>query len=291
MTYWFNVIGLSDVELIKKIGELFNMHHMDVEDIVHVSQWSKIEVKEDYIFSILKMIYLENQNIVHEHLGILKKDNIVITFQETPGDVFDEIRDRLVKKKGQIRQRGGDYLFYALLDALIDQYFIIINHISADFKVLEMGIIENENASKEKIYKIRKELVYLVNSIIPIKDSINSLYFQESSFISENMKPYYNDLKEHLLQISDSLKAYKEMTNSLHEMHMSNVSNDMNKIMMTLTIFSAIFIPLSFLAGVFGMNFSYIPGLDYRSSFYIFVMICVITSGGMLMVFKSKKWY
>ncbi|MBM7562999.1 Mg2+ and Co2+ transporter CorA [Fusibacter tunisiensis] len=114
---------------------------------------------------------------------------------------------------------------------------------------------------------------------------------QKESFVHENMRPYYNDLNEHLCQITDSLKAYKEMNNSLHEMHMSNVSNDMNKIMMTLTIFSAIFIPLSFLAGVFGMNFSYIPGLDIKSAFYVFITVCATTAGGMLLFFKLKKWY
>ncbi|MBM7562996.1 CorA family divalent cation transporter [Fusibacter tunisiensis] len=161
MTYWFNIIGLNNADLIKSIGEKFCMHHMDVEDIVHVSQWSKIEVKRDYIFSILKMIYLNEKKIIHEHLGILQKDNIVITFQETPGDVFDEIRERLKEGKGQIRDKGSDYLFYTLLDALIDQYFIIINHISTDFKQLEMKILENDIQHKEKIYEMRKELVYL----------------------------------------------------------------------------------------------------------------------------------
>ncbi|HKK95356.1 MAG TPA: magnesium/cobalt transporter CorA [Anaerovoracaceae bacterium] len=289
--YWYNVVGLSNVEMIQQIGKSFDIHNMDLEDIVHVSQWSKIEVKENYNFSVLKMIYLSNQKIIHEHLAIYHKGNMIITFQETPGDVFENVRDRLIRNQGSIRNKAGEYLFYSLLDALVDQYFIVINKISSDFIDIEMKILEGDKRSKEKVHELRKELLYLINSVTPMKDSVTSLIENGRIIIDEDLEPYYGDLDEHLNQISDSLKAYKEMTNSLQEMHATNVSNDMNKIMMTLTIFSAIFIPLSFLAGVFGMNFHYFPGLDIKAGIYIFMSVCVIIAGGMLLFFKSKKWY
>lgn len=288
---WYNVVGLSNVEMIKDIGSSFDMHHMDLEDIVHVSQWSKIDIKANYNFSVLKMIYLREQKIIHEHLAVYHNNNIIITFQETPGDVFEDIRERLIRKQGGIRDNGGEYLFYSLLDSLVDQYFIVINKISSDFIDIEMKILEGDKKSKDEIYELRKELVYLINSVTPLKDSVKALIDNEDNGIAEEMEPYYGDLNEHINQISDSLKAYREMTNSLQEMHATNVSNDMNKIMMTLTIFSAIFIPLSFLAGVFGMNFEYFPGLDIKAGIYIFISACVIIAGGMLLFFKSKKWY
>lgn len=289
--YWFNVIGLHDDNIIKKIGEKLLIHHMDLEDIMHVSQWSKIEKKDHYLFSIFKMIYLKNSDIIHEHISIIHKDNVIITFQETPGDVFDNVRERLLKCQGKIRTMGSEYLYYSLLDVLIDQYFVIINRISILFKETEMKILENKQEDLDQVYHLRKELLYLINAISPIKDSINILSSNKNDYITQSMAPYYSDLMEHLNQISDSLKAYKEMTNSLYEMQMSNISNNMNKAMMILAIFSSIFIPLSFLAGVFGMNFTYIPGINMPSAFYYFLLSCLAIIIGMLSFFKIKKWF
>ena len=285
--YWFNIIGLHDVGLIEEIGNEFQLHPMDLEDIVHVSQWSKIEINEVYLFSIFKMMYLSNAKIIHEHLGIVQYDNILLTFQETSGDVFDNIRKRLENNHNNSREYGSNFLFYSLIDALVDQYFEILTHLASDIKNIEIKIYDNDLKSRENIYYLRKELLHLLNSVTPIKDSIKSLVNKE--VITKEMLPYYNDLLDHLNQISDALRAYKEMTNSLHEMQMANASNEMNKTMMTLTIFSAIFIPLSFLAGVFGMNFTYMPGLDSPSAFYIFIATCLIIAVGMLLLLKRKK--
>lgn len=288
--YWFNVVGLHQINLINEIGKSFNLHHMDLEDIVQVSQWSKIEVQDQYLFSILKMMYLKDTEIIHEHLAIVQKENVVITFQETQEDVFNEVRERLDKKYGRIRSMGCNYLFYVLIDALVDQYFTIANKISSDFNEIEMKILGNDFKSRERVYHLRKELLYLNNAILPIKDSVASLLKKDSALKNDDLRPYYNDLLEHVSQVADSLKAYKEMTNSLHEMNMSNASNEMNKTMMTLTIFSAIFIPLTFLTGVYGMNFMYMPGLNVPSAFYLFMVACVLIAGGMLLYFKFKKW-
>ncbi len=289
--YWFNVVGLHDMDLIHEIGKNFNLHQMDLEDIVQVSQWSKIEVKVEYLFSIFKMMNLKDSEITREHLAIVQKDNVIITFQETPGDVFDEVRERLDNKLGRIRGMGSNYLFYVLIDTLVDQYFLIIDKISSDFREIEMKILDNDFKSREQLYHLRKELLYLNNSISPIKQSVAALLRKSSHLESEDLLPYYNDLFEHVSQVSDSLMDYKEMTNSLHEMYMSNASEDMNKIMMTLTIFSVIFIPLTFLTGVYGMNFTYMPGLNERSAFEIFIFVCILIIVGMLIFFRLKKWY
>lgn len=289
--HWFNITGLNNVSMIRSIGKALNIHNMDLEDIVHVSQWSKIEANDDYVFSILKMIYLKNTNFIHEHLAMILKENLIITFQETPGDIFDSIRERLKNKTGKVREKDSKYLFYILIDALVDEYLSLANQLAYDFGDIEIQILDNKLSSKEKIYSLRKELVYLSNSISPIKNSVKNLLSSPNKVINKDLKPYYSDLQEHLEQISDIIRTYKEMTNSLHEMQLSNISNDMNQTMMTLTIFSAIFIPLSFLAGVFGMNFSYIPGLDFQSAFFIFIIACTIIATSMLLFFKHKKWY
>lgn len=288
---WINIVGLHDIKLIEEIGRKFGIHHMDLEDIVHVSQWSKIEKKDSYIFSIFKMIYIMNNDVVHEHISMVLKDNILITFQETPGDVFDSVRDRIKNNQGRIRNNDSNYLYYSLLDMLVDNYFEISSRVSKAFNDVEVSVLENIIDCNDKIYGLRKEVLYMVNAVTPIRDVIRNFIGENKNIIPETMVPYYWDLMEHLDQISESLKTYKEMTNSLYEMNMLNFSNDMNKTMMTLTIFSVIFIPLSFLAGVFGMNFSYIPGLSSDGAFYIFISSCIIIAGVMLGFFKKKKWF
>lgn len=289
--YWINIVGLHDIDLIRSVGKIFGIHHVDLEDVVHISQRSKIEFSEDYLFSIFKMIYLKEEDIIHEHLSIFIKDNVLITFQETYDDVFETIRERLNKNLGILRKMPVNYLFYSLIDSLVDHHFPIMNKISIIFNAIEMEIIDHEETEKEKIYKFRKELVYLSNAIIPIKDAIQSFTRNNNQYFSKEINPYYLDVMDHLNHINDTLKAYREMINSLHEVQMANVSNDMNETMMTLTIFSAIFIPLSFLAGVFGMNFGYIPGLKSDVAFIYFVISCFVIAGGMLGFFKLRKWY
>jgi len=235
--HWINLTGLHDIEEIKKIGTEFNIHKMDLEDIVHVSNRSKIEERNQYLFSIFKMVYLKENKIVHEHISIIVCDNYIITFQETLGDVFDELRFRIEDSIGQIRSRDIDYLYYSLIDCLADQYFDILHYISEKFNEIEFKVIDEMSGGIDDIYYLRKELLYLKNAIVPIKDALNGFIRIESLYFNKNVKPYYEDVMDHLNQIYDNITIYREMVNSLYEMQMSNVSNDMNKTMMTLTIF------------------------------------------------------
>ncbi|MCD4714494.1 MAG: magnesium/cobalt transporter CorA [Clostridiales bacterium] len=288
--YWINITGLHDIELIRQIGEKFDIHHMDLEDVVHVSQRSKIEIKDNYLFSIFKMIYLSGDETKHEHVSIFLKDNVLLSFQEVPGDVFDGVRTRLEVGKGRTRRLDIDYLFYALIDVLVDHYFPVINQSYAIFNDVELKALEEGGTDMSEIYRLRKELLYMVNAVTPIKDAIYNFTKTENPYFKKESIPYYSDVMDHLSQISDSLKSYREMINSLYEMQMAKVSNDLNKTMMTLTTFSVIFIPLSFLAGVFGMNFTHFPGMTYPYAIYIFVVVCVAIALGMLSYFKLKKW-
>lgn len=287
--YWINVTGLHDVELIKQIGERFGLHHMDLEDVVHVSQRSKIEVKENYLFSIIKMMYLSGNDIHHEHVSVFLKEDMLITFQETAGDVFDGVRSRLETRNGRTRTRGTEYLFYSLLDAAVDHYFPVINRSFETFAEVEMNVMETGSTDMTQIYQLRKELLYMVNAVTPIKDAIYSFTRTTNTFFKEEDMPYYSDALDHLSQLSDSLRSYREMITGLYDMQMAEKSNNLNKTMMTLTIFSVIFIPLSFLAGVFGMNFTYFPGLEYPYAFHIFVGACVVIALGMWGYLMKRK--
>ena len=237
------------------------------------------------------MIYLNEEEIIHEQVSVIVKNNLVITFQETPGDVFDHIRSRLESQKGQLRFEDSNYLFYSILDAIVDEYMLVINYISLRFNEIEMQIIEERSPNKEELYRLRKELLFFSNSIAPLQDTLRRFVIEDSAFYTQDMSPYYSDIKDHLSQISDSIMGYREMSNSLHEVSMSNVSMRMNRAMMTLTIFSAIFIPLSFLAGVFGMNFKYMPGLNEPKSFIYFAIFCITLASGMITYFKARKWF
>ncbi len=288
--YWYNITGLHDIELVKEVTGYLGMHSMDVEDIVHVSQWSKIEYAKDYLFSIMKMIYLKDDAVVHEHITIIRKDNILVTFQETRGDVFDEIRERLHEEGGRIRKMGAGYLYYALLDALVDNYYLAVGKVSDAFLQAETLVLDNSRASGDAVYSIRKEMHYLQNAITPVQTAINAFAQRDDNILFDNMKPYFDDLNEHVNHVSETLFTYKEMVKSLHDMHMANASNDMNKIMTTLTIFSAVFIPLSFLSGVFGMNFVNMPVLEYQYGFPVFGAACLAIAVLMLAFFKKQGW-
>ena len=289
--FWLNVVGMQDTALINSIGERFGIHKIDLEGVVDVLERSKVEDRQSYLFSILKMVYIENDRVVHEHISVILCGNYIITFQEHEADVFDAVRERLEQGLGQVRKMSADYLFNSLLDSVIDRYYSIIHYIEERFSEAENSIImENRNEMK-KVYWLRKELLYLKNSLEPVHISLKNIIQYETSLISEQTMPYIRDVEDNVTQIMEEISTFREMVNSLYETQMSNAGNDMNRIMMTLTIFSAIFIPLSFLAGVFGMNFASVPGLSSPSSFIIFCAGCFAIAALMLIFFKLRKWF
>ncbi len=288
---WLNITGMHDSGLIESIGNKFGIHKIDLEAIVNVTERSQASEKNDYLFSILKMVYLENDWIVHEHLAMILKGNTLITFQETAGDVFDEIRNRIETAGGQVRRMKADYLFNALADDLIDRYYSILEFISGRFNETEASIIMDNNNEMKKVYWLRKELLFLKMNLEPVETSLFDIISHNSTHISKETKPYFDDILNNVRQILSEISTYREMVNSLYETQIANSGNDMNKIMTTLTVFSAIFIPLSFLAGVFGMNFASLPGIKNPSAFIYFVLGCVFIAGAMLIFFKKRKWF
>ncbi len=289
--FWLNVVGMQDTKLMNSIGEHFGIHKIDLEGIVDVLERSKVEDRQTYLFSILKMVYIESEKVIHEHISVILCGNYIITFQEHEADVFDAVRERLENGLGQIRKMNADYLFNSLLDSVMDRYYYIIHYIEERFSEAENSIIMENNNEMKKVYWLRKELLYLKNSLEPVLISLKNIIKYETPLISEQTMPYIRDVEDNVTQIMDEISTFREMVNNLYETQMSNSGNDMNRIMMTLTIFSAIFIPLSFLAGVFGMNFAYVPGLSNPSSFIVFCTACVAIAALMLIFFKIRKWF
>lgn len=290
---WINIFGLTDIEFIEKIGEKFNIHSLVLEDILHTSQRPKIEEVEDYLFMVLKMLGAPNgnQKIEEEQVSLILKDGIVISFQEHAGDVFDIIRDRILNSKGKLRKKGEDYLFYALLDTIVDNYFLILEEYDNKLEELNADVLDSPKPDLvENLQKIRVDLNNMKRDLWPLRDAIGKLEKHESKIIEENTRLYIRDLYDHILQIIDLMEGLRDSLANIFELYMTGVSNRMNEVMKTLTIIATIFIPLTFIAGVYGMNFEYMPELKFRMGYPILIASMIFIFVSLIVFFKKKKW-
>lgn len=289
---WININGLHDAGFIRRVGEEFGVHPLVIEDILYTGQRPKVEEYDDYLFFVWKMMYISDENrIVSEQLSIVLGRNFVLTFQERPGDVFDPVRLRIRKHKGRVRDNGNDYLAYALIDTVVDNYLSIIEQMGEKIEDIEDQIFDNFDKSiLSKINSYKREMNYLRKTIRPVRDSMQKLTAMETELISHNSVPYLNDLLDLSTQARDIVDTYREMLSDHLEIYNSEVNNRLNEIMKILTIFSAVFIPLTFIAGIYGTNFEYLPELKYRYSYFIFWGVLVAVALGMIHFFKRKKW-
>lgn len=290
--YWLNVVGLNDSAFITSIGQNFGINNLSLEDIVDTAQRSKIDDFDHYIFGVFKMVYLnEAKEIKYEHVAMVLQDQSVIVFQEIEADVFDGVRTRLSQKESRIRARGSDYLFFALLDAIVDHYFIALDTIGEQLEILESEVYTHPNQGQGlAIQQLKKEILKLRQHIYPTKDLIQRLLDSEHPLISKETKVFLRDLLDHATEINESLQLYRELSINLMELYMSIMSNKMNEVMKVLTIMASIFIPLTFIAGIYGMNFDYMPELHWKYGYatvWIFMGACFL---GMLLYFRTKKW-
>ncbi|MEJ6547681.1 MAG: magnesium/cobalt transporter CorA [Flavobacteriaceae bacterium] len=291
-TYWLNIIGLNDEDLIKKLGTAFNLNVLSLEDAVDTEQRPKIDDFDHYVFGVFKMVYLDkNQEINYEHVALVLLENTVVVFQELEDDVYDGVRTRLSLEESRIRARGADYLFFALLDAMVDHYFIALEHLGSKLEELENSVYENPNQSHGiEIQQLKKEILKLRQHIYPTKDLVERLLDSKHPLISAETKVFLRDLLDHATEINETLQLYKELSINLMELYMSTMSNKMNEVMKVLTIMASIFIPLTFIAGVYGMNFVDMPELHWKFGYgYVLILMgmCFI---GMLFYFSKKKW-
>jgi len=292
-TTWINIDGLHKLELIKQIGEHFQIHPLILEDIVNTEQRPKFEDLGDYLFIVLKMLYWNpHKNILEtEQVSILIMPHVLISFQERPGDVFDGIRERLQGKKGRIRKSGTDYLAYALMDAVVDNYFNILEKLGDEIESLEDEVMTAPSPnSLQTLHTIKRRLLYMKKAIWPLREAVSQLERAESTLVHPPSRPYFRDIYDHAVQIIDMLETMRDMNAGLFDMYMSSVSNRMNEVMKVLTIIATIFIPITFIAGIYGMNFEWMPELKWKYAYFAVWGLILLVTGGMLAFFKRKKW-
>ena len=291
---WYDVRGLHDTELIKNIGETFSIHTLVLEDIADPAQRPKFEEYNTGIAIILKALKFdtEQSKVITEQVSIFLGDGFVLSFQEDETDLFVAIRTRLTTGKGQIRTKGADYLTYALIDCLMDNYFIVLDNIEEQIESIEKNILESKgNNNKGQIHQLKQEMLIVRKAISPLREANSRFSKSEHHLIESDTKKYVRDLYDHNVHLMDTVDTYRDMLTSLQELYLSEISFKMNQVMQVLTLITTIFVPLSFLAGLYGMNFEYIPELKFKYGYFLllFVMFCMVV--GLLIYFKKKKWF
>jgi magnesium transporter len=291
---WINIDGLHNAELMKEMGETFDLHPLLIEDIMNTDQRPKLQEADNNLFLVLKMLRYDetNHTIIAEQLSLVIGKTFLLTFQEQPGDVFEPVRERIRKQKGRIRTTSIDYLAYALIDTVVDNYMSIIERFGEKIEDMEEAVLGSpEPDVMEQLSNYRKEMNYLRKSIRPAKEAITQLSRLDSDLINENTIPFLKDLEDLITQASEAIETYREMLSDQMNLYNSALSNKMNDVMKILTIFAAIFIPLTFIAGIYGTNFEYLPELHFKYSYYIFWGVMVLVAVSLLIFFKRKKWF
>ena len=290
---WINIDGLHSIDTIEKIGKHFELHPLILEDILNTGQRPKCEDYEKCLFTVLKMLRYDNEsNSIHsEQVSLVLGQNFVISFQEDVGDVFEQIRDRIRNAKGRIRKMSADYLAYALIDAIVDNYFLILEKMGEQIESMEEELIaEPSDKTVRMIHSLKRELIFLRKSVWPLRELISSLEKTESSLITDTTQPYLRDVYDHTIQVIDTVESFRDMVSGMLDVYLSSISNRMNAVMKVLTIIATIFIPLTFIAGVYGMNFKYMPELEWKWAYPAVWLIMTIVVIVMLIYFKRKKW-
>jgi magnesium transporter len=290
---WINVDGVHNVPMLEKLGECFGLHRLVMEDILNTDQRPKMEDFGDYLYVVLKMLSVgKSGETVTEQISIIVGTNFVLSFQEgIEGDVFNLIRERLRAGKGRIRKMGADYLAYSLLDAVVDNYFVILEKFGDKIELLETELIADPTQKTvQRLYQLKRELIFLHNAVWPLREVVNSLGKHESPLIRQTTVPYLRDVYDHVIHIIDTVDIYREMLSGMLDMYLSSVSNRLNEVMKVLTIIATIFMPLTFIAGVYGMNFKYLPELEWRYGYPLVLFVMLGIGVAMLFYFKRKRW-
>ena len=290
---WVNIDGLHDVEIIEKLGKEFELHPLMLEDVLSTGQRPKFEDFEKYAFVVLKMLTYngQQQSLEAEQVSLILGPNFVISFQERVGDVFDQIRDRIRNAKGRIRKMGPDYLMYSLIDAIVDNYFAVLEKLGERIELMEEELVaEPTEKTLQQIHSLKRDMIFLRKSVWPLREAISGLQRSESALINESTGVYLRDVYDHTIQIIDTIESFRDMVSGMLDIYLSSISNKMNAIMKVLTIIATIFIPLTFVAGVYGMNFEHMPELKWRWGYLSVWLVMGTVFVLMLIYFRRKKW-
>jgi magnesium transporter len=291
---WINVEGVHQVEVVEKLGHCFGLHPLVLEDILNTDQRPKMEIYGDYVYIVLKMLYGGDVNhpIEAEQVSLILGSNFVISFQEgKEGDVFNPVRERIRSGKGLIRTMGSDYLAYSLIDMIVDSYFLILERLGEKIELLEEALVAHPTATTlQEIRKFKTEMIFVRRVVWPLRELVSGLRRKESPLIKETTEIYLRDVYDHTVQVMDTVELYREMLSGMLDIYLSSVSNRLNSVMKVLTIIATIFMPLTFIAGIYGMNFKYMPELEWRWGYPAIWLIVVAIGISMLIYFKKRKW-
>lgn len=291
---WIDIEGIHDAKLIEQLGRDYGLHPLLLEDIMNSEQRPKMEDYGSYIFIVLKMLSYdkENDSVKAEQVSLILGNNFVISLQEGhEGDVFDGIRARIRNDKGRHRKMGTDYLCYSLIDAVVDNYFIILEQLGERIEDIEDELVANPTRETiHAIHALKREMIFLRKSVWPLREVISALERGESALIQQSTAVYLRDVYDHTIQVIDNIETYRDMLAGMLDIYLSSLSNKMNEIMKVLTIIATLFIPLTFLAGVYGMNFRHFPEIEWRWGYAGFWAVTIIVAVGMIIYFKRKKW-
>jgi len=290
---WINIDGIYQLDIIEKLGKHFGIHPLIQEDIVNTGQRPKAEDFDDYVYIVLKVLYQDKDKlkVKSEQISLIIGKNFLISFQEVEGDVFSSVRDRLRKGKGRLRKMGCDYLTYALMDAIVDNYFIILETIGETIEALEEELLENPTPQTlQTIHDIKREMIFFRKQVWPIREIISGITKFDSPLINESIAIYFKDIHDHTIQVIDTIESFRDVLSSMVDIYLSTISNKMNEVMKVLTMIATIFIPITFVAGIYGMNFKYMPELEWPWGYGVAWLIMVAIAISMICFFKRKSW-
>jgi magnesium transporter len=290
---WINVDGVHNVEMVGRLGKQFGIHPLVLEDIVNTGHRPKVEDFGDYVFIVFKMLDYdeEQEHVKSEQLSLILGRDFLISFQERQGDGFNSVRDRIRRSKGRIRNAGSDYLAYALIDSVVDHYFSILELFAEKMQALEEELIsEPKRKTLEMIHHMKREMIYVRKQVWPMREVANGLTRGEFALIEDSTVIYLRDVYDHTIQVIDTLESLRDMLSGMLDIYLSTMSNKMNEVMKVLTIMASIFIPLTFIAGIYGMNFKYMPELEWRFGYFMVWALMAVVVVTLVVYFKKKNW-
>ena len=289
---WINADGHYSKDLLEALGDALHIHPLVIRNVTNTDQRAKVDVYPDFLHIVAKMIYFQDDTMMVEHINFLLGKNFVITMGEAKGDVFDAIRDRIGSQGAHVRKAGADYLLYLLLDAIVEGYFDVLEMLNEKTDGLEeMVMSDTRQEHLHAIREIKKALLKVNKCIWPLRDVASLMRNETAGLIQQSTEPYLRDVYNHIVQAIDSTETSRELLSSLTDLHISNISYKLNEIMKVLTIISTLFIPLTFVAGVYGMNFKYMPELSQKWGYPVFWLVMIIIAAWMMFFFKRKKWF
>ena len=290
---WINIDGIHKVEIIEKIGQKLHLHPLIQEDIVNPQQRPKMEDLDNCVYIVFKMLQIatDKSPVRIEQVSLVLSENCVISFQEMQGDIFDPIRNRIRNGKGRIRKMRSDYLAYSLMDAVVDNYFNILEHLGDRIEDLEDAMMADPRPEHlQEIHGMKRDMIFLRKSVWPLREVISGLEREDTSFIQKGTQRFFRDIYDHTIQVIDTVETYRDMLSGMHDTYLSSLSHRMNEVMKVLTIIATIFIPLTFIAGIYGMNFDFMPELKWRWAYFVVWGIMGVVAVFKLIFFKRKKW-